>query len=72
MDWNKVVDKVKRTVDERGGPESVKEDAEELRQIAESDGTVREKLRRAAAAVKEPGAHRQTGGAEPGAEVPPR
>lgn len=56
MDWKKLAGEAKRVVDKRGGPESVKEDAEELKDIAQGKGTVAEKLRAAAEALKEPGA----------------
>ena len=34
MDFKKLADRAKRTVDKRGGPESLKEDAAELKDIA--------------------------------------
>jgi hypothetical protein len=59
----KLADQAKRIVDERGGVESLKEDARELRDIARGEGTAKEKARRAAAALKDPGA--------PGGGTPP-
>lgn len=61
MDWTKVADKAQEVIDKRGGMQSVGEDAEELREIAERQGTLSEKLKAAAAAVKEPGAHHEPG-----------
>jgi hypothetical protein len=59
----KLADQAKRIVDERGGVESLKEDARELRDIARGEGTAKEKAKRAAEALKDPGA--------PGGETPP-
>jgi hypothetical protein len=46
----------KKTVDDRGGTESLKADAGELKDIAGSDGTVADKAQDAARAIKDPGA----------------
>jgi hypothetical protein len=48
--------KAKQLIDRRGGTGSLKEDAEELRDIAGSRGSFGDKAKRAAEAVKEPGA----------------
>jgi hypothetical protein len=48
--------KAKQLIDKRGGTDSLKEDAQELRGIAGSKGTLSDKAKRAAEAVKEPGA----------------
>jgi len=70
VDWKQMVGLAKRELDKRGGPQSAKEDAEELRDIAQGDGTMTDKLRRAAEALKEPGAHKPdaeaAGGPTPG------
>lgn len=66
MDWKQMADRAKEVVDERGGPQSVKEDAEELRDIVAGQGALTEKLGRAAKAIKEPGAHH-----DPAAETQP-
>jgi DNA-binding transcriptional regulator GbsR (MarR family) len=52
----KVAEKAKQTVEERGGTEAIKEDAEELKRIAKEKGSVTDKAKKAAKAVKEPGA----------------
>jgi hypothetical protein len=65
--------RAKRTVDDRGGVDSVKDDAEELRDIARGEGSAADKAKEAAEAVKDPGAPggepgsapRRTTGAEP-------
>jgi hypothetical protein len=74
VDWKQMVDRAKQELDKRGGPQSAKEDAEELRDIAQGEGTMTDKLRRVAAAIKEPGAHepdaQPTAGRTPGAQAP--
>ena len=53
---NRVADKAKETVEKRGGTDALKEDAEELKEIAKGKGSLKDKTRAAADAVKEPGA----------------
>ena len=48
--------KAKDEVDKRGGTDALKEDAEELKDIAKGEGSVTDKAKKAAKAVKEPGA----------------
>lgn len=48
--------RAKRTVDERGGVGSLKEDAQELKNIARGQGSMTDKAKQAADAVKDPGA----------------
>ena len=52
----KLADQAKRIVDQRGGVEALKEDARELRDIARGEGSAKEKAKRAAEALKDPGA----------------
>lgn len=56
MNLKKLADKAKKTIDERGGMESLKADAEELKKVAKGEGTLKDKAKRAAQAIKEPGA----------------
>jgi hypothetical protein len=56
MDLKKLAAKAKKTIDDRGGVESLKGDAAELRNIAKGDGSLSDKAKRAAKAVKDPGA----------------
>ena len=56
MDWKNLAGKAKQLVDKRGGTESVVEDAKELGDIAQGEGSLAEKGKAAAAAIKEPGA----------------
>jgi hypothetical protein len=48
--------KAKEQVDRRGGTEALKEDAEELKDIAKGEGSVTDKAKAAGEAVKDPGA----------------
>ncbi len=56
MDLKKLFNKAKKTVDDRGGVESLKADAQELKDIASGKGSVKDKAKGAAAAIKDPGA----------------
>ena len=57
MNWKAMADKAKQTFQQRGGSEAAKEDAEELRDIAHGQGSITDKAKEAAAAIREPGAH---------------
>ena len=57
MDFKKLTDKAKRTLDERGGTERLKQDAERLRNIASGPGSARDKAKAAGEALKQPGAN---------------
>jgi hypothetical protein len=61
MDFKKLFDKGKKMVDDRGGVDSLKEDAQELAGIAKGKGSLTDKAKEAAAAVKEPGANEPAG-----------
>lgn len=61
MDWKRMADQARDVINKRGGPESLKEDADELRDIAEGPGTLADKAKKAAEALREPGAHRGPG-----------
>lgn len=56
MDLKKLFNKAKKTVDDRGGVESLKADAQELKDIASGKGSLGDKAKGAAAAIKAPGA----------------
>jgi len=43
----------KKVLDQRGGVEGVKKDAQELKEIAKGEGTVGDKAKRAAKAMRE-------------------
>jgi hypothetical protein len=56
MDFKRLSQQAKRLIDRRGGTKSLKEDADELRDIARGQGSLSDKAKAAAEAVKEPGA----------------
>jgi hypothetical protein len=56
MDFKKLADKAKDTIDKRGGVDSLKADAEELKKVAKGRGSLTDKAKAAAQALKEPGA----------------
>jgi hypothetical protein len=55
IDLGKLADDIKHVVDERGGVDSLKEDAEELKDIATGKGSVADKAKDAVEAIKDPG-----------------
>jgi hypothetical protein len=61
MDLKNLFDKGKKMVDDRGGVDSLKEDAEELAGIAKGKGSLTDKAKEAASAVKEPGTNEPAG-----------
>ncbi|HEY2479555.1 MAG TPA: hypothetical protein VGI17_12605 [Solirubrobacterales bacterium] len=70
MDFKRLFNKGKKMVDERGGVESLKEDAQELAGIAKGKGSLTDKAKEAAEAVKEPGDNRPEGKAAGEGEAP--
>jgi hypothetical protein len=71
VDLKNLTDKAKALIDKRGGTESVKEDAEELKDIASSKGSLADKAKAAVAAIKDPGEDDLTAApAPPPTEVP--
>jgi hypothetical protein len=58
-----IADKVRGAIQKRGGTESVKEDAGELKDIASGEGSAADKAKKGADAIKEPGAPRKESGA---------
>ena len=56
MKLAKLAQVAKQQIDKRGGTEALKRDAEELRNIAKGPGSAGDKAKRAADALKEPGA----------------
>ncbi len=55
VDFKKLGVKAKDLVEKRGGTDSIKEDAAELKEIATGKGSVSDKAKAAAAALKDPG-----------------
>jgi hypothetical protein len=56
MDLKGLQRKAKQLIDRRGGTDSLKADAEELKDIAKGPGSVADKAKRAGEALKDPGA----------------
>jgi hypothetical protein len=72
MDLKRLFNRGKKVVDERGGADSLKADAEELKGIAKSEGSITDKAKDAAAAIKDPGAPGgEDGAASPGGKPHP-
>ena len=67
MDLKRLSEQAKRLIDRRGGTKALKEDADELRDIARGEGSVSDKAKAAADALKDPGAP----GPEPQSEPQP-
>ncbi len=55
VNFKNLADKAKQTVEQRGGKESLKQDAEQLKSIAKGPGSITDKAKAAAAAIKDPG-----------------
>ncbi len=55
MDFKKLADEAKTAIDKRGGTDSVKEDLGELEDIASGGGSLVDKAKEAAEALKDPG-----------------
>ena len=72
MDLKRITDRAKDLVDKRGGTDSVKEDAEELKQIAKGEGSLADKAKAAVAAIKDPGDDDGTAAAPPTEMAPAR
>jgi hypothetical protein len=56
VNFKKLADKAKDQVDKRGGADSLKGDANELKGIAKGKGSLKDKAKAAGKAIKDPGA----------------
>jgi len=56
VNLRRLTDQAKKLVEKRGGTDALKEDAEELKDIATGEGSMKDKAKAAGEAVKEPGA----------------
>lgn len=56
MDLKRITERAKGLVEKRGGTDSLKEDAGELRGIAKGEGSFTDKAKAAVSAIKDPGA----------------
>ena len=54
VNFRSLADRAKKVVDKRGGTDALKEDAEELKDIATSKGSVKDKAKAAGEAIKDP------------------
>lgn len=74
MDFKKLTGQAKALIDKRGGTDALKADAQQLADIAKGKGSVADKAKQAAAALKEPGTGKpapDTGPTpDPGASAP--
>jgi hypothetical protein len=55
VNFRSLVDRAKKVVDKRGGTDALKEDAEELKDIAQGKGSLKDKAQAAGEAIKDPG-----------------
>jgi hypothetical protein len=56
VNFRSLTDQAKKLVNKRGGTDALKEDAEELKDIATGKGSVKDKAKAAGDAIKDPGA----------------
>jgi hypothetical protein len=66
MGLSDMINRARDMVQRRGGTETHKEDAQELKDVARSDASTGDKIKEGAEAVKEPGAKRPEG--QPGGQ----
>lgn len=55
MKFNRIADKAKQAMDKRGGMDALKEDLQEVKDAATGRGSLKDKARAAAEALKTPG-----------------
>jgi hypothetical protein len=56
VNFRKLTEKAKDVVEKRGGTDALKDDAQELRDIAKGKGSLKDKAKQAGKAMKDPGA----------------
>jgi hypothetical protein len=56
MGLSDLINRAKDVVQKRGGTDALKEDAQELKDVAKSDASMSEKVKQGAEALKDPGA----------------
>jgi hypothetical protein len=56
VNLRRLADQAKKIVGKRGGTDALKEDAEELKDIAKGEGSLKDKGKAAGEAIKDPGA----------------
>jgi hypothetical protein len=69
MDFKSLQKQAKQMIDKRGGTASLKADADELKKIAKGPGSLTDKAKKAAGAIKDPGTKKTGSGShrKPGA-----
>ena len=60
MKFGSLMNRAKRVVEQRGGTDALKKDAQEMKDIAGGSGSTQDKAKRAADALKDPGAPGQS------------
>jgi hypothetical protein len=65
VNLRRITDRAKKIIEKRGGTDSVKEDAEELKDIAKGEGSLKDKAKWAGEAIKDPGARGEEEGKPP-------
>jgi hypothetical protein len=55
VNFKRLTDRAKETMEKRGGKDALKDDMQELRNIAKSKGSIKEKANAAKDALKDPG-----------------
>ena len=55
VNLRRLTDQAKKLVEKRGGTEALKEDAEELKNVATGKGSLKDKAKAAGEAIKDPG-----------------
>ncbi len=55
VNLKRLTDQAKKVIDKRGGTDSLKEDAGELKDIAKGEGSLKDKAKAAGKAIKDPG-----------------
>lgn len=63
MKFNRIAEKAKQALDRRGGMDALKEDLQEVKEAATGRGSLRDKARAAADAIKTPGKNPDAPGA---------
>ena len=56
VNLRRLADQARKVIDKRGGTDALKEDAQELREIAKGKGSLKDKAKAAGEAIKDPGA----------------
>ena len=72
VNFKRLADKAKDVVEKRGGTDALKKDAQELRDIAKGKGSLKDKAKAAADAVKDPGREGKEPAKGPGGASAPR